>query len=182
MSIKFKNEKGLAAYTSKMKNNIHEGELVYCEDSNKTYTWHEKNWQEIKINTEDDLVSMSLYEMNAQILSQLPDHTSEQIAEDIELINQYDQQKKARYYMLLCKEYSYYTLFNYMNSWRGGLDSLGEAVIDCLNSVGTVRSCDYDNIDNPNAIEIWVCINDKEVQCFHLFAYDEGVVEFSRIK
>ena len=182
MSIQFKNEKGLELYTKlqQKKKAMREGELVYVADTNKTYRWNNDQWEELKIKADTDVVEMTLYDMNAQIMKQLPNHTNKQIREDIALINSFDKNERARYYMLLCKEYNYYTIFSYLQTWYNSNEALGEAVIDCLDSVGPIRACDYDNSANPTAIELWVSANEDEVYCFHLFPYDIGVVEFSR--
>lgn len=182
MAIQFKNKNGLELYTKlqQKKKALQEGELAYIVDTNTTYRWNNNQWEEIKIKTDNDIVEMTLYDMNAQIIKQLPNHDDTQIQEDITLINTFDKDKQARYYMLLCKEYNYYTIFNYVKTWGIKINRLGENVIDCLNNVGTIRACDYDNITNPTAIELWVSIDDDTVHCFHLFPYDVGIVEFSR--
>lgn len=184
MGLNFKNKKGLDTYTQIMqhKNRLREGEVAYCKDTNQTFTWHDNQWQEIKVNFEGDAIHMSLYELNAQIMEQLPNHTTEQLQDDIKLINEYDQNKYGKYYMLLCSEYNYYTVLVNTNSYLNNMDTLGEAVIDCLNNIGAVRSCDYDNINLKSAVDIWVKIPNKEIYCFHLFKYDEGIVDFSRGK
>lgn len=179
MGLKFKNRKGLDKYTNVMKKHIPDRETAICEEENKVYIWH-KGWQEFSITTDEPLVEMSLYEMNQQLIAQMPDHEGEQLQADIILINQYDDKTKAKYYMLLCKEYNYYTIFNYYKTWADSAPTLGKIVRECLENVGTIRACDYDNIDNPTAIEIWVHTNEDETHCFHLFPYDEGVVDFTR--
>jgi len=50
------------------KNRLREGEVAYCKDTNQTFTWHDNQWQEIKVNFEGDAIHMSLYELNAQIM------------------------------------------------------------------------------------------------------------------
>ena len=180
MGLKFKNKNGLQKYTTVMNSHIPEGETAICEEENKVYVWDKKHWKEFSIKTDEPIVEMSLYDVNKQIMNQLPDHIGEQLQSDVILINQYDESTKAKYYMLLCKEYSYYTVFNYFNTWAGTVSSLGESVRECLDSVGTIRACDYDNVDNPTAIEIWVHTNEDEMHCFHLFPYDKGIVDFTR--
>jgi hypothetical protein len=75
--------------------------------------------------------------------------------------------------MLLCKEMSYYTVFE-KDFLEYDCLSLGHGVIECLDNVGTIHGID-DN--GEGALEIWVKTSDEEVYCMLLFNYDVGVVK-----
>ena len=70
-----------------------------------------------------------------------------------------------------CKEISYFTIFSIQK--YAECDTLGEAVIECLNNVGEIKSIDLD--EGGNAIECWVTTGDEST-CLYLFPYDDGIV------
>lgn len=114
---------------------------------------------------------MSLFEINQQLISQFNDFTNEDWVEAVEKIDKWHDEIKSDYYMMLCKEISYYTVFingDYSHS------SLGEMVRECLAFVGNVLTIDY---SNKECLDIWIRIN-EETQCLHLFNYTRGVVDF----
>lgn len=76
--------------------------------------------------------------------------------------------------MMLCKELSYYTVFEKDFVTYDCL-SLGHGVIECLDNVGAIHGVD-DN--GEGALEIWVkSFNDDNMYCLLLFNYDIGVVK-----
>jgi hypothetical protein len=86
----------------------------------------------------------------------------------ITLINNYV--KFDKFFMLLGKEIGYYTVF--MREPIAN-ETIGEAVIDCLNSIGTIKS--IDKLENNDAIEIWV-VKENEPTVLYFFPYNEGVI------
>ena len=125
----------------------------------------------IKGKAENSNIQMSLFEINQQLISQFNDFTDEDWIEAVEKIDKWHNEIKSDYYMMLCKEISYYTVFingDYSHS------SLGEMVRECLAFVGNVLTIDYSNKD---CLDIWVRIDEK-TQCLHLFNYTRGVVDF----
>ena len=82
---------------------------VYCKETDAYYIWNEQNnnWTEIN---NDATLSFSIYDMNKQIISQLPSLTPEETKEKLaEAISKFNEKDKT--YMLLFKEMEYYTLF-----------------------------------------------------------------------
>jgi hypothetical protein len=73
--------------------------------------------------------------------------------------------------MLLNKEISYYTIFNF-NSYLHDYPNLAEGVIDCLNNVGEIHDA---TILEDNNVEIWVNHPEYGMLAFYLFDYDQGV-------
>lgn len=117
-------------------------------------------------------ISMSLYEINQQIISQLPTHNEEELKKDIEIINKFEKSQNTKYYMLLCKEISYFTGFIKEIT---SVETLGEVVIDCIKAVGEIKTIDN---NDPVYLDIWVTTKQGETHCMHLFDYQYGVVEF----
>ena len=149
------------------------GEVVYVESERKYYVWDGSQWNNVTIN--NDGVSLSLYELNKNIMVQMPTISNSNKLEAIKLIDEYKKDTNQKYYMLICKEYNYYTLFEIDND-NLFEDTLSLTAFDCLKNVGEVISVDKNEI---GAIEIWVKIN-KEAYAFYLFGYDNGVVKVGR--
>lgn len=124
-----------------------------------------------QINTE-----MSLYEINQSIIGQLPAYTNEQLSElkDKILTWSIDNFENSEYFMLLCKDINYYTVFCYniektVEGWF-----FGEAVVQILIESGyTIHS---DEILDDHC-EIWAK-NETGTYAFMLFPYDQGVVYY----
>jgi len=80
-----------------------------------------------------------------------------------------------KYYMLLCKDYNYYTVFEYKS---GCGESFVYVVLDIIKSLGNIHSIE---INGDGILEIWIAPNDdenQEIYAFFLFPYDNGVVNF----
>lgn len=81
---------------------------------------------------------------------------------------------KGKYYMLLCNELRYYTLFNMIND---SIDSLVDEVRECAESRGEILDIGLDESTNE-AYEIWIKdYEDGEPHVFMFFNYDLGVIE-----
>ena len=117
------------------------------------------------------MVSMSNYEANQQIISQLPPMNKTEEEKCIEEIDDYFSKTNNNHYMLLCKEFSYYTIFE--KATYTEFKTLSNAVLTVLSELGTIRTY----YANPADIELWVTV-EEETYCFHLFAYDMGVVTY----
>ena len=153
-------------------NRFQDGEKAYVEEEQKLYQYCEKDasWKEIT-GTE---LQYTLYELNKSIIHALPDATVEEIKDGIEEINLFFEETKAKNYMLLGKEISYYTILRH-RKFHCEDETLGEATIACLNSIGIIKSIEK----MEDKVEIWVLI-DNDVFCLYLFGYDNGIVEFGR--
>lgn len=150
-----------------------EGEI--CEvvtENNKHYKYkiyHEGEWKDIEM--KDSGIEMGLYDMNKQIIAQLPTIEKENIQEKIDMINEFAVNNKNFYYMLYGKEISYFTLFKRAPYYEE--DRIGEVMIECLDSIGDIKAIDY--TEAQDAIEVWV-VNEDGPTCLYLFPYDSGVV------
>lgn len=150
-----------------------EGELFHAADTNETYVYHDGQFSLIKIDPETGF-QMGLYEMNKQIINQLPDLTELDVAEKVELINNFfTGAHESEYVMLLGKEISYYTIFHRNPDM---VETLGEAALECLNNIGMIKA--IDTTEDLTAIECWVVpVDSDEPTCLYMFTYDIGVVE-----
>lgn len=142
-----------------------EGEICQTP-TGKVKVWHNNAWQEVKL--ESGGINMGLYDMNKQIISQMP------ILEDFEkamndIWTLYETYHN-KYFMLYGKEISYFTVFKIIEP-----QYLGEEVLDCCLNVGLVKAMDLTAAGD--AVEIWVQPQDGEPTCLYLFPYDSGIVQ-----
>ena len=155
-----------------------EGYTVFLEDIKETIIYRNGEWvaQEIGETTSTSgEVSMSLYEMNRQLINQLPDYNEEAWDGAKEILKEYLEKHNHSYYMLYGRELSYFTVFHKEDSAE--FVDLFSALKICLDSVGSVRSFDF---DGETAIEIWVKPDvASAVTCLYLFPYDDGVETFT---
>lgn len=146
-----------------------EGEVVYnTNETNKgCFVYHDGAWN--KITTEGSNMSMGLYDMNKQIIAQLPTLTEDELKEKKYSIDALGAKYNNEYYMLYGKEISYFTLFKIVEP-----QYLSYEVIECLKNVGEIKAIDL--TEDKDAIEAWV-MADGEATCLYLFPYDLGVVQ-----
>lgn len=142
-----------------------EGEMCQTPEG-KVMVWHENSWQEIKL--EGGGINMGLYDMNKQIISQLPYMEDfEKAMDDIQtLYGTYHN----KYFMLYGKEISYFTVFKIIEP-----QYLSEEVLACCLNVGPIKAMDL--TEAGDAVEIWVQPQDDEPTCLYLFPYDSGIVQ-----
>lgn len=119
--------------------------------------------------------SIDLYTMNQNIINQLPVYTDEDMDKAEDTIHDWIYNgHRANYYMLLCKELSYYTLFHSVDNCLIEEDFIRE-LWDVCSYLGPIHDI---SVDDNDAIAIWAEWEDTGVHCFYLFPYDKGVVEF----
>lgn len=154
-----------------MQNNNEENEVAYCEENKKYYTWKNNKWQETKI--KNDGIKMNLYDLNKSIVGQLTPLTKEQIYQKGQIIENMHSTNNNIHYMLLCKEYNYYTIFE--NNTDTDI-TFRSTVCDIINELGYVYSIEC---KDEVAVELWIKPLDKEEPLvFYLFPYDQGVVYY----
>lgn len=142
-----------------------EGEIIQNPDG-EYLIWKDGNWN--KINVEGSNISMGLYDMNKQIIAQLPTLTTDDLLEKLPLVEELHNKYNNEYYMLYGKEISYFTLFKLKQ-----VESFPHEAIDCLQNIGPIKAIDL--TEDKDAIEAWVMAED-EATCLYLFPYDMGVV------
>lgn len=142
-----------------------EGEIMQNTVDGKFYIWHDDSWA--LINVDNSGINMGLYDMNKQIISQLPELTD--LEDKHYTINNLHAKFNNFYYMMYGKEISYFTLFKIIEP-----QYFSSEVIDCLKNVGIIKAIDF--TEAQDAIEIWV-ENENGPTCLYLFPYDNGVVQ-----
>ena len=152
--------------------NHDENEIIFCEENEKYYTWQENDgWQEVQINGNG--VSMNLYELNKSIVNQLTPLTISEILDKAQIIEDMHNTVRNIHYMLLCKEYNYYTIFEADDN---PIVTLKVAVCDILEELGNIYSIED---KGDGAIELWIKpFNEEEPFVFYFFPYDKGVVYY----
>lgn len=114
---------------------------------------------------------MNLYEINKQLMAQSELLDEAGIAEAKETIKKFC--KDDSYYMLLCHELRYYTMFD-KDSTHEGSEDIATEVIECLDYFADgIHSIEL--IEENGAIEIWVDVN-EEIYVMYLFDYSGGVI------
>lgn len=142
-----------------------EGELCQTPEG-QILVWHDNSWNTVKM--EGGGVNVGLYDMNKQIISQMPIlEDFEKAMDDIWTLYETYHNK---YFMLYGKEISYFTVFKIIEP-----QYLGEEVLDCCLNVGLVKAMDL--TEAGDAVEIWVQPQDGEPTCLYLFPYDSGIVQ-----
>ena len=142
-----------------------EGELMQNAEDGHYYVWHDGEWCAVKMDSSG--FEMGLYDMNKQIISQMPDLTDWDRVETALL--DFDNKWYNDYYMLYGKEISYFTVFKIKEQI-----AFGREVIDVIKNVGAVKA--IDPTENEDAMEVWVIYED-EPTCLYLFPYDSGIVQ-----
>lgn len=142
-----------------------EGEVVQDSVSGDYAMWHDGAWQIIKM--EGGGIELGIYDINKQIIAQLPDLIDWDKVETT--LNNFETDWNNEYYMLYGKEISYFTLFKIKEA-----TAFGREVIEVVKNIGPVKAMDL--TETADAIEVWVIYKD-EPTCLYLFPYDMGIVQ-----
>lgn len=150
---------------------VGDGFLLTSED--QIYIWSGTEWELPKKNIN---LKMTNYELNQQVVAQLPNITDEKLQEGKELIENFTAKQGNEYYMLLCKEENYYTVFHYIDA-NGHYDSIADGIIELITeALGNIKS--IESIDG--GIEVWTTNSKKEAHASYLFPYDAGIVNITK--
>ena len=149
------------------------GEMALCSDTNEIYCWDEKNGWSL-IDVEGKGLELNLYDLNKNIIDQLDPLTANEVSMKMGLINEYYQKANNTYHMLLCRDFNYYTIFNYDSMLT--LPDFADAVCTIITELGDVYSIE---LLEDGAMEIWIKPTGEESPyAFYLFPYDAGVVYY----
>lgn len=144
-----------------------DNEEAYVTDEQKIYSRQDGQW--VPKALPQGKMNISVYDMNKQLISQLG------VIDDkaaLNLVRKYKNETEGKYYMLVCRDLNYYTLF-----------AIGESedhlriereVVDCLHDLGEIKS--VEKIEETNAIEVWVQSEGEEPLVAYFFNYDKGVI------
>ena len=121
-------------------------------------------------------MGLNVYEFNKNIMKQLP------VIEDLKgvrekLIEYLHNTPAEKYLMLLCKEQSDYTLFNFNKNWFN--NPFDQDIIECFKNRG-FGIVNIEIIDNGVAMEIWVKRPGQmeNADLYYLFPADQMVIEY----
>lgn len=143
------------------------GEVIQDAVTGNFMVWTNEGWNVVK--SENSGINMGLYEMNKQLIAQLPELSDEDLKDTHYTIHSLHAKYNNNYYMLYGKEISYFTLFRINDATY-----FGNEVIECLKNVGIIKAIDF--TEAQDAIEIWIEDEDGPT-CLYLFPYDTGLVE-----
>lgn len=139
-----------------------EGEVIQTPDG--VYMIYHDGWHILDMRSSG--IEMGLYDMNKQIIDQLPVLEGQELADKMIGIAALHDTFKNKYYMMYGKEISYFTVFEIIEDRY-----FPDEVIDCLRYVGDIKAIDAAS----DAMEIWVQTEDGPT-CLYLFPYDSGIV------
>lgn len=119
-------------------------------------------------------IQMTSYDLNKQLILSLGSIKDEELDKFKNIFSDYIEKNQDEYFMLLCKEQSYYTVFHYEP--RNRVDSFTNILLEIINSVGEFYNYNIDKA--TGGIEIWIKPEGKEeVFAYYFFPYDAGVVK-----
>lgn len=153
--------------------NHEEGEVIFVEEDNQYMIYHGEQWWPVQTRMTEDGLQVNLYELNKQIIAQLP--AIEDWTEATDAINTWMAGQDSKYFMLLGREINYYTIFAKQDA-DAEFGTFFDAIKACLDSIGPVHVIDADSPEN--AIEIWIEYQ-GEMTCIILFGFDKGVVSYN---
>lgn len=113
---------------------------------------------------------LTLYDINKMLIKDASPLDSNERLNLNKAIWNLTQKECNEFYMLLCNDVNYYTVFNVAKS--GNYDNLEDVVMECAEDLGPIIA--YSEAEG--AIEIWVRAG-EEVVVMYFFPYDRGVVK-----
>lgn len=122
-------------------------------------------------------LGMSLYDVNKNFMADQPALSQDELTASLKVIEDYvfNTYKNSTYFMLLCKELSYYTVF--VRDSESSTNILTDEVLNCLQWIAKdILSIELNTTNNTP--EIWIRTPEEEVVCMYLFNYDNGVIDF----
>lgn len=148
-----------------------DNEEAYVTDEQKIYSRQDGQW--IPKALPQGKMNISVYDMNKQLISQLG--TLDDKAA-LNLIRKYKNEIGGKYFMLLCRDLNYYTLFTIGDKIPIAQEypRIEREVVDCLHDLGEIKS--VEKIEETNAIEVWVQPEGEEPLVAYFFNYDKGVI------
>lgn len=149
------------------------GQIVSCEQDHKVYRWNPiAGWELFKFNGD---IKMSAYEMNQQIMGQLEILDETTIQEKKKMVREFVNSQPDTFFMLLCRDINYYTVFFRTSTEIDVTEDILEDVLidECLNFIGDIKAIDM--AEDGRSIECWLQNGDK-VYAAYFFPYDLGVV------
>lgn len=152
-----------------------DGELAYSPETSRLYKWSAAAGDWELVNGDVNL-GMTTYDLNKQIIAQMGVLDEEGMEKARNSLTNLVMDTNQRYYMLLCRDINYYTLFYVYKDLviPPDLNHFAYEVIDCIHDIGAIKSVEPVPGD---ALEIWAHPVIGDPVAMYLFPYDAGVVE-----
>ena len=147
-----------------------EGQKAFSPQTKKLYCFTNGEWKVLEGNVN---LGMTIYDLNKQVISQMGILEGAAREEAHLHITDMATRSNNTYFMLLCRDINYYTLFK-LNKDNNGLCNIANEVFECVEDIGAIKSVESVEGD---AIEIWVHPVDEDPIVMYLFPYDAGVIE-----
>lgn len=127
--------------------------------------------------SESKMTLGTLYDFNKQLMSQAKELRRIDFKDSLNQIKDFIKEKDNKYFMLLCKERSDYTVFVLFKNEDSDRQVFKKELSECLINRGQVLS--IEKTKDKQAYEIWIKI-DEEAFVYYLFPYDLGVIEVKK--
>ena len=146
-----------------------EGEMCLVKSEEKIFKYNGNTWDEVELPKGN--LELNCYDLNKSIIQQLPELSKSKKQKGLELIKEVS--TEGDYFMLLGREVGYFTVYHKNG---GSPELIEDAVLDCVENVGTVKSINWPDENARDAVEIWVEIQGNPT-VLYFFNYDGGVIE-----
>ena len=147
-----------------------EGQKAFSPQTKKLYCFTNGEWKVLEGNVN---LGMTIYDLNKQVISQMCILEGAAREEAHLHITDMATRSNNTYFMLLCRDINYYTLFK-LNKDNNDLCNIANEVFECVEDIGAIKSVESVEGD---AIEIWAHPVDGDPVAMYLFPYDAGVIE-----
>ena len=127
--------------------------------------------------SESKMTLGTLYDFNKQLMSQAKELRRIDFKDSLNEIKDFIKEKDNKYFMLLCKERSDYTVFVLFKNEDFDRQIFKKELSECLANRGQVLS--IEKTKDKQAYEIWIKV-DEEAFVYYLFPYDLGVIEVKK--
>ena len=127
--------------------------------------------------SESKMTLGTLYNFNKQLMSQAKELRKIDFKDSLNQIKDFIKEKDNKYFMLLCKERSDYTVFVLFKNEDFDRQIFKKELSECLTNRGQILS--IEKTKDKQAYEIWIKI-DEEAFVYYLFPYDLGVIEVKK--
>lgn len=121
---------------------------------------------------------MTIFDMNQNIIAKEPLFNWE----DVDAVDKLTADMKGwldesgnKYYLLYGRDIHYVTVFDH--SEAADNQNFAVELKDVLKSVGDIISFDFNTMEGPPSVEIWVRTGTSDAELLYLMPYDKGIVK-----
>lgn len=155
----------------------------HADDPGRLMMWSGTEWNDVQADANSE-IQMTAYDINKQVIDQLPALTEEKLEDKKDIISQFVKNTNNEYYMLLCREKNYFTLCHRVpgmnpspadnvrqySEWPNEIITTEDLIIECAQCLGEIKAIEL--VDG--AVEIWVT-DPFDTYVMYFFPYDGGV-------